>query len=329
LQVHALNLPKHVACLTAPDFPERAGLFAVSLGRPQRFSYVMNIRIGALLALVAVLAACGGGGGGSGSGGVPPTGSGGNPTTSPTSPSPGPSSSSSSAPATPTPQPSAAITGEMSLGGNALANATVAFTCGCSAQAGETTTNASGNYTISTQATAIPSVPQPTYTTVPGRNYMVIGYASTGTQTWTMEFLGDTPATNLNLSSSPGNATANVTDTASTAAALYIYAESQNNSDQSFDLWNFNTISTWAAKLRAGSGLSAHETTFMSDVVSQQNAGKSLYPTIPAWNPQAGASTNATISADIKAISTDGTAVDPALPTPCPGPGQCTGAPTP
>jgi len=225
--------------------------------------------------------------------------------------------------------PSAAITGEMSLSGNALANATVAFTCGCSAQAGETTTNASGNYTINTQATAIPSVPQPTYTTVPGRNYMIIGYASSGTQTWTMEFLGNTPATNLNLSSSPGNATANVTDAASTAAALYIYEESQNNSDQSFDLWNFNTIATWTEKLRAGAGLSAHETALMNDVVAQQNAGKSLYPTVPAWNPQAGATTNSTIAADVQAIHADGMAVDPALPTPCPAIGQCTGAPTP
>jgi hypothetical protein len=158
---------------------------------------------------------------------------------------------------------------------------------------------------------------------------MIIGYASTGTQTWTMEFLGNTPATNLNLSSTPGNASANVTDTAGTAAALYIYEESQNNSDQSFDLWNFNTIGAWAAKLRAGAGLSAHETSLMSDIVAQQNAGKSLYPTIPAWNPQAGATTNATILADLEAIHSDGTAVDSALPTPCPAIGQCTGAPTP
>lgn len=217
----------------------------------------------------------------------------------------------------------------MNLNGSALANATVAFTCGCSAQAGETTTDANGNYTVNSQATAIPAAPTPTYTTVPGRNYMIIGYASTGTQTWTMEFLGNTPATNLNLSSSPGNLTSNVTDTAGTAASLYVYLESQNDSDQSFDLWNFNTIAGWAQKLRAGSGLSAHETTLMNDIVSSQSAGKSLYPTVPAWNPQAGATSNTTIKADLQAVATDGTSVDPALPTPCPGAGQCTGAPTP
>jgi len=285
----------------------------------------MNIRIGALLALVAVLAACGGGGGsngGSGSGG----GGGVPPTSAPTS---GPTSGPTSAPATPTPQPSAAITGSLMLNGSALANVEVAFTCGCSAQAGETQTDASGGYTISTQSNAIPAAPQPTYTTVPGRNYMIIGYASTGTQAWTMEFLGNSPATNLNLSSSPNNLTANVNDTASTAAALYIYEESQNNSDQSFDVWNFNTVASWAAKLRAGAGLSAHETTLLNDIIAQQSAGKSLYPSVPAWNPQAGATSNSTILADIVSVHNDGTAVDPALPTPCPGAGQCTGAPTP
>lgn len=221
------------------------------------------------------------------------------------------------------------IAGSMTLGGAALANATVAFTCGCSAQAGETTTNASGSYTVNPTATAIPAAPNPTYTTVPGRNYMIIGYASTGTQVWTMEFLGKSPATNLNLSSSPTNVQSNVNDTASTAAALYIFYESQNDSDQSFDLWNFNTIDTWAQKLRGGSGLSANETQLLSDITSSQGAGKSLYPTIPAWNPQAGASENAAILADLQAIHTDGTAVDPALPTPCPAAGACTGAPTP
>jgi hypothetical protein len=217
----------------------------------------------------------------------------------------------------------------MMLNGAALANATVAYTCGCSAQAGETTTNASGSYTINATATAIPAQPVPTYTAVPGRNYMIIGYASSGTQTWTMEFLGNSPATNLNLSSAPSNLTANTTDTAGTAAALYIYYESQNDSDQSFDLWNFNTISGWAQKLRAGSGLSAHETQFLSDINASQSANKSLYPTVPVWNPQAGATANGTLLTDIKAINSDGMAVDPALPTPCPAAGACTGAPTP
>lgn len=215
------------------------------------------------------------------------------------------------------------------LNGAGLANATVAYTCGCSQQAGETSTSASGNYSISPSATAMPASPNPTYTTVPGRNYMIIGYASSGTQTWTMEFLGNSPATNLNLSSSPTNLLDNITDTAGTAAALYIYYESQNDSDQSFDLWNFNTINTWAQKLRGGSGISAHETQLLSDVTSSQGAGQSLYPTVPVWNPQVGATANATILADLQAIHNDGTAADPTLPTPCPAAGACTGAPTP
>jgi len=217
----------------------------------------------------------------------------------------------------------------MLVNGGSLANATVAFSCGCSAQAGKTNTNASGSYSITSSAAAVPPVPNPTYTTVPGRNYMIIGYASTGAQAWTMEFLGDTPATDLNLSSTPSNPAANATDTASAGAALYVYYESQNDSDQSFDLWNFNAIATWAEKLRAGAALSAHEMTYLSDITSAQSNNQSMYPTVPAWNPQAGAGANATILNDIRAINSDGLKVDPALPTPCPGPGQCTGTPTP
>jgi hypothetical protein len=270
------------------------------------FSSVMISRLGALLALVAALAACGGG---SGSG----------------------SSGSGAVPTMASPQATATmlIAGAMTLNGTALDNATVAFTCGCSAQAGETTTSGSGAYTIDASATAIPSSPNPTYTTVPGRNYMIIGYAPSGTQAWTMGFMGDTQAADLNLSSTPANLQANSTDTASAAAALYIYYESQNDSDQSFDLWNFNTIATWAAKLRAGTGLSEHETQLLADVTSAQSSGTSLYPTVPVWNPQAGASANATILADLQAVHSDGTAVDSALPTPCSAAGACTGTPTP
>ncbi|HTX57345.1 MAG TPA: hypothetical protein VMD47_09605 [Candidatus Acidoferrales bacterium] len=275
----------------------------------------MNSRVWIILGTVAALAACGGGGGGStggGGGGVTP------PVGSTSSPSTQPSSSAS---------PS--ITGAVAINGSALSNATVTFTCGCSAQAGEISTNASGDYTIGASAQAIPAAPTPTYTSVPGRNYMIIGYVSGGTQAWTMEYLGDTQAYDLNLSSSPNNLSTNTTDTASTAAALYIYYESQNDSDQSFDLWNFNTIASWAQHLRAGSGLSAHESTFLSDITSAQGAGQSLFPTIPAWDPQSGASANTTIRGDIQAIAGDGVSVDPLLPTPCPGEGACTGTPTP
>jgi hypothetical protein len=266
----------------------------------------MTLRLGALLALVAALAACGGG---SGSG----------------------SSGPGAIPTTASPQATATITiaGSMTINGTALVGATVAYTCGCSAQAGETTTNSSGSYTINASATAIPASPNPTYTTVPGRNYMIIGYAASGTQAWTMEFMGNTPATDLNLSSSPTNLSDNVTDTPSTAAALYIFYESQNDSDQSFDLWNFNTIAAWAQKLRAGTDLSAHETQLLNDITTAQASAESLYPTVPVWNPQGSATVNATILADLQAVHSDGTAVDPALPTPCPAEGACTGAPTP
>ncbi len=221
------------------------------------------------------------------------------------------------------------IAGTMAVEGTDLTNAAVVFSCGCSAQAGETSTGSNGAYAIGATATAIPASPNPTYTTVPGRNYMIIGFAASGTQAWTMEFLGDTQAADLNLSSTPTNLQTNSTDTASTATALYIFYESQNDSDQSFDLWNFNTISAWAEKLRAGAGLSAHETQMLSDVTAAQGAGESLYPTVPVWNPQAGAAANATILADIQAVHSDGTAVDPELPTPCPAEGACTGTPTP
>ena len=265
----------------------------------------------AVFGLSLAVAACGGGGTSSGGGGTVPSA----PTSDPT------------ANATSTP----GITGSLAIGNTPAANATVVYSCGCSAQAGETMTDASGNYAITPTATAIPQQPTPTYTTVPGRNYMIIGFASSGAQAWTMEFLGNTPATDLNLASASGSGNSNVSDAASAAASLYIYYESGQlaNADQSFDNWNFNTIAQWAAHLRAGTGLSAHETTFMSDVASAQSSGKSMYPSIPVWNPQAGATVNSAILTDIENVHADGTAVDPALPTPCPAVGQCTGAPSP
>lgn len=260
-----------------------------------------------IVALTALLAACGGGGGAT----TPPTGGG--TATPPTT-------------ATPSPTPSAGISGALTIGGTALANAQVVYTCGCSAQAGLVTTDGSGNFTIGLTASPIPASPSPTYTTVPGRNYMIIGFSpTTHAQAWTMEFLGKTPATNLNLVS---------TDPAGAAASLYIFAGSANNADASFDDWNFNTISAWAAHLRTGP--TAHETQLVNDVTTAQaasGAAANMFPTVPAWNPDKTIlSGNATVAADIAAVKNDGVAIDPLLPTPCPlsgGSPACVGAPTP
>jgi hypothetical protein len=213
----------------------------------------------------------------------------------------------------------------MTLNGAPLANAAVVFTCGCSAQAGEAQTDANGNFVIHATATAIPAQPEPTYTVVPGRNYVVAGFASNGGQAWTMLFMGNSPATNLNLSLTPAIGA----DGATAAAALYVYYMAQNGSDQSFDLWNYNTISTWTQHLRGGTGLSANEAALLADTASAEQTSSSLYPDVPSWNPQPSAGVNARIRTDILAVHIDGMAVDPLLPTPCPNAGGCTGTPTP
>ncbi len=261
---------------------------------------------GTILA-AALLAACGGGGGGGGAS-LPPSGGGGSVAT----------------------PPAYAMTGVMS-DGVPLANAPVVFTCGCTQQAGLTTTDGAGAYTIGATATAIPASPDPTYTTVPGRNYLVIGFAPNHAQFWTMEFLGAVPAHNLNLSDAPNDGAANIPDAASTAASLYIFYESSNApGDESFDLWNFNAIDAWARHLRAGSALSAAETRLLADVTQGQTSGASLFPAIPQWNPDASATPNATIRADLDAVRSESAAgANPSVPTPCPALGACTGTPTP
>jgi hypothetical protein len=165
---------------------------------------------------------------------------------------------------------------------------------------------------------AVPTNPTPTYTAVPGRNYMVIGAAaSSHTEAWTMLFLGSTPSHNLYLSNG------NVTDQYTTAASLYIFYNSQNASDQSFDLWNFNTIASWTASLRASGGNNAAEQKLISDVVAAQQAGATLFPTVPTWDPD-GPSANLTIKSDVQAVLNS---ADAAKPTPCPSTG-CTGTPS-
>lgn len=270
-----------------------------------------------IVALTALLAACGTGSSGGGGGVTPGT------------PTPVPTGTATTPPtATPIPTATPALAGVLAIGGSTIANGQVVFSCGCSAQAGLIATDGSGNYLVGPTATAIPASPNPMYTTVPGRNYMVIGFSpTTHAQAWMMQYLGSTPAHNKDLSPS---------DAAAAAASTYIFYESGNNSDTSFDGWNFLSIQAWATHLRAGSGLTTNESKFLSDVTTTQTMSgpaASLYPTVPVWNPdKISGVQNTTIQNDIKAVHNDGTALDPLLPTPCPLNGNvpaCTGTPTP
>lgn len=264
--------------------------------------------IAAIIALSATLAACGGGGGGGSSPGNGGGGGGGSVT-----------------PPTPAVTPNAS--GVLTLNGAALANAKAVYTCGCSSQAGSVSTDASGNVNVAGSANAIPSAPSPTYTAIPGRNYLIIGYANgTQAQTWTMLFLGSKAANNVNLA---GNSTGLVSDTAANAAALFVYYDAAQKfssaADQSFDQYNFNQIAAFAAKLRTSPN--SAEQTLMNDIVAAQSSGTSMYPGagVPTWNASPGATTNQTITNALKAVAASG---DSALPTPCPSTG-CSGAPTP
>lgn len=270
------------------------------------------------LMLTALLAACGGGGGGGGS--TPPvTGGGGGST--PTTPPTGSPTSTPTSPAPPTPSPGAS--GALTLNGSPLTNAMVAFTCGCTGDAGKIQTDGSGNYTINA-VTGAPSVLYSGKTYVPsGHNLLVVGYAAapSKTQAWTMLFLGNTPSHNLTLSN---------TDVAATAAALYVYYEASliNNNDKTFDWFNFNQIIAFAQHLRQTSSLDATETKFLTDITNAQTNGQTLFPVGASWSNVISADgTNGAISADIQAVAKDTN--DSTLPTPCPGIGQCSGAPTP
>lgn len=261
------------------------------------------------LAGLATLAACGGGGGGGTV--TPPTGGGGGGGPKPTP--------------TPVPTASPGGTGMASVLGNPLANAKVVFTCGCSSQAGTATTDASGNFALPASSNAVPAAPNPSYTLVSGRNYLVVAAdTSAHREAWTMLFLGNTPSTNVYM----GSGAANTTDEFTAAASLYVFVNSPNNSDTSFDDWNFNTIAAWANALRSGKSHTAAETKLISDIKAAQTAGTTLFPFAPGWDPE-GNMTNATIRGDLAAITP---ASDPAVPTPCPvsnGTPSCTGAPSP
>ena len=318
--------------MSALDFLRDSGLFAVSgylelrlSGRTMKKILSGPIFGVCVLALAASVAACGGGGGGGGT--TPPTGGGGS-TTSPGSTATPKSSASPGSTASPssTATPTVSASGTLAVNGVALANAPVTYTCGCNQGAALTTTNASGAYTISQTAPAAPSG-SGTYQLL-GHNVLVVGYATnSNTQAWTMQFVGNTPAKDLNL---------NASDNAAAAAALYLYYEVGYNttitssSDRTFDWFNYNTVSAWVTHLRSGSGLTAAESKLLSDISAAQQSGTSLFPYAPSpnWEPVSDG-VNTTISADLSNVASGGTAADAALPTPCPAAGQCTGAPTP
>ncbi len=277
----------------------------------------------AALLAAAIVAGCGGGASSALPGGG---GGGGNPSPTPTvSPSPTPSTS-------PSPGSSATpvILGAANIAvGGSWPNPTEApdkhaevdVTCGCSAQAGTVMSDGSGNFTIQTAVTAVPPSPNPQYTLVPGRNYMVIATntAASGNkaQGWTIIFAGNDSTRNQFLN--PG---VNVSDTITAAVALWVYGNSTANAE-AFDDWNFVTLQGFYQHLATAP--TTQETQLLSDIVSQQIAGKTIYPSKPNWRPNR--IKNPIIQADVQAINTS---TDPSVPTPCPGgPGSCTGTPTP
>lgn len=255
--------------------------------------------IAATLALIAVIVAACGGNGGS----VPPM----NP------PPPPP----------PVPSTSPVLSGTMQIATGtypvftetAAGNATVVFSCGCTAQAGTATTTNAGTFTLVADSTPTPGMPDPTYTIVPGRNYLIVATIAGGAEAWNLQFAGRSPNTNQYLNGT------NVSDVYSTAVGLYVFNYSVSG-DTAFDNWNFNKIRTWYGILAGqGTGPNAAEQQLLNDIAAAGNT--TLYPTVPSWNP--GHKTNATIATDLANVKKSG---DGAIPTPCPS-GACTGTPTP
>jgi hypothetical protein len=200
---------------------------------------------------------------------------------------------------------------------NTAANAAVVFSCGCTGQAGTATTDAAGTFTVVAQSTATPSAPDPTYTIVPGRNYVVIASAGAGgtpPEGWDIQFAGRSPRHNLYLDNP------NASDVYTTAVGLFVYYESPPGIT-AFDDWNFNTLLNWYGVLKASPN--AAETTLLNDIASQSGLDKTLYPSAPGWDPSH--ATNGTIASALNAVKTSG---DPAVPTPCPTSG-CSGTPSP
>ena len=265
----------------------------------------------AALSLAAIVTACSGGGGGA----INPPPGGGNPS--------------------PTPTP--ALVGSLNVvsGGTGYANATytgaaavsVDFSCGCTSVAGSAVTDGSGNFMLVAKSTPIPigtPTPNPMYTIVPGRNYLIAANAAGVPQAFTMQFAGSRPSHDQYLN--PGSPlVAAPSDVFSAAVALYVFQYSPRATNTAYDDWNFNALLGWYNTLKNGSP-TPHEATLLNDIVTESNASHTLWPSAPSWRP--GLASNATIRGDLAAIHTDGTAVDATLPTPCPSTG-CTGTPTP
>jgi len=255
------------------------------------------------LGTATIIAACGGGGGGGG-------------TLPPPNPSPSPS-------LLPSPAASPQLSGSLQVasGGNVspgpftyspAGGATVVFSCGCSTQAGTSTADGSGNFTLVVNSTPTPSVPNPTYTIVPGRNYLIVGSVSGVGEAWNLEFAGAIPAHNLALSTP--------SDVYSAAAALYVYANSPSGVT-AFDEWNFNAVAAWLTQLH--NAPNAQEMKLLNDIAAQSAAHNTLFPAAPSWNPAQ--PVNATIAGDLVAVKSSADAIKP---TPCPS-GACTGTPSP
>ena len=250
------------------------------------------------LALAAVIAGCGGGG----STAVgPPGGGGGHPS--------------------PSPSVTPILTGALNIATSGsypnqvdgpAASVEVDFTCGCNPQAGTGMTDANGNFNLLTSSTPVPASPNPVYTVAPGRNYVVISTGTTeGTngkaQGWTMVFAGNDTSRNQYLSGS------NVSDPITAAVALYVFANSSSSSI-AFDDWNFFTLQAFYQHLL--NAPNTQETQLLSDIVTQQEAGVTMYPAKPRWRPLR--TKNLTIANDLAAVQSS----DPNnVPTPCPTPG--------
>lgn len=298
--------------------------------------------------LATVVAACGGGGGG-GNSAVPASGGGssnavpgnnaapGNttPTNPPATAAPGqqspPPVGTTPTPVPPGATPGPALQGTMQLatGGSVssgfsyaaeASGSQVVFSCGCTSQAGASLLDANSAFNIPQQAPATPAAPNPTYTTVPGRNYVIVATAGNHAESWALQFLGATPSHNLSLTSN------GTSDVYTAAGTLYVYYFSAiNNTDTAFDDWNFTTVSGWVSHLR--SSANASEIQLLNDIAAAQQSGTTLYPSAPSWN--LGMTANGTIATDLGNVKNSG---DTALPTPCPvvnSTAACTATPTP
>ena len=255
----------------------------------------------AILGATVIAAACGGGSGSA----INNPGGGGNPT--------------------PTPAPTSALPGTLNLvtGGaypaqtyGPAGTVSVDFSCGCTSVAGSATTDGAGNFTLVAVSTPVPA-PNPMYTIVPGRNYLIVGNPTAGSQAWTVEFAGKIPSHNVYLNA------ANQSDVYTVAVGLYVFNYSSGGS-VAFDGWNFNQLLAWYNQLK--SSPTTAEKALLSDIVTQSEAASILWPKAPTWRPTL-SPINSTIKSDLATVHAN-SPPDPQLPTPCPG-GACTGTPTP